>query len=84
MVTEQDLMYVRQHKVHTKTFSNGDKLFPIGHGLYDLFCGNRGWQQPARFRMVHLKQNNTHQLIQISGPVLSREYRTVLYKELVK
>ena len=82
MITEFDLMCVRQHKAHTKTFTNGDKLFNLGHGLYDLFCG-KGWSVPARFRMVHLKQNNTYSLIQVSGPVLSREYRTMLYKELV-
>lgn len=72
---------LKQHKAHSKNLTNGDHLIHIQGGLYDLFVG-KGFSTQIRFRMVHLKQNNSHQIIQLSGPTLSREYRTQLHKEL--
>jgi len=72
---------LRQHANHAKTLPNGDRLISMPGGLYDLFVG-RGWSEPARFRMIHLRHNNSYQITQLSGPTLSREYRTYLHKEL--
>lgn len=86
MLVEYTKEYVdrclRQHQTHNRKLDNGDKLITVGGGLYDLFVG-RGWSEPIRFRIVHLRQQKTHQLIQVSGPTLSRDYRTYLFKELI-
>lgn len=76
---------LRQFQQHaTNLEANGDKLIAIPHtGLYDLFVG-QGWTERIRFRLVHLKQDNTHQIVQLSGPALSKDYRRYLLKELVK
>jgi hypothetical protein len=71
---------IRQHKSHTRTRVNGDKVVSLGMGVFDLFSGD-GWTNHSRFRIVRLRNNNSKQLIQLSGMTLSREYRDALVKE---
>lgn len=81
MVTEYVARCIKQHQAHARNLPNGDRLIAIQGGLYDLFTG-KGWKSLIRFRIVHLRQSNSSQLVQVSGPVLSRDYRTYLFKEL--
>ena len=75
-----DEMMLRQHKSHTKTLGNGDKLVHINHGLYDLFSGD-GWKNASRFRIVKIRQTGVTSLVPVSGIHLTREYRDLLLKE---
>jgi hypothetical protein len=72
---------LRQHTNHSTKLPNGDCLISMPGGLYDLFVG-QGWSVPARIRLIHLRSNNSYQITQLSGPTLSREYRTYLHREL--
>jgi hypothetical protein len=71
---------INQHKSHTKTRPNGDKLFRIESGLWDIFYGN-GWLNTSRFRIFKLKRDKTPQLICLSGLHMSHELREQLLKE---
>lgn len=76
-------MLLRQHKAHTSTLANGDKLIGMSGGVWDLFSG-QGFSTPIRFRIIKFRdKTKPNQLLQISGETtLSREYRNQLLKDL--
>jgi hypothetical protein len=73
---------LRQHKAHTYVRTNGDKIFHIQGGVYDLFAG-MGWENRSHFRIVKMRDPHKQpQMIQIGGVPLSQDYRIELLKEL--